>query len=543
MKMDVLVVQTIASALIGFFVWFSYKRGWGDGIAISDRRALVGILCASGLHFLVFSVLTSFRYLAMVPAAMDLGVYENTLWRVSHGEWVRLLESYTHTMPVLLFPALVYRLFPHPFTMLILQSGAIGLSAYLAFRLARIHLPPFPAFVIGLAFLLHPGTSWLNLFDFHPDSFWPPLFLGAAIGLERGKKWAFLILGILLVLIKEPLALSGAALGLYALWTNKARWQGFALIVLGILFFSLSVLWFIPALMDRTYPYYEAYRVFLPQHVPAKLVFLINILGPYAFVPLASPMELISALPHAIASLVSNNPTHFSIRYQYSASLVPALTYALVFVLKKARRPSSLALGVLISSCLFHIFVSPSPLSYEFWAKHRSGYHFSRYIPDQRDREVTAFLESAIPKDPDVSVCISDQGGVYSSVIGRRWRMSIFPHGVGECDMVVVDTSGEPLLWGAFYPIEDEGAFRAELKRVSELYEPIGSCRGVVVYKRAKGVSGAGKPTGFGSSGRWRTDWIAPLLYTATYIVASSTPSVFPGQSHGGLFSANLSAH
>lgn len=484
MKLDVLIIQAIASALLCGYVWFSYRRRWASRLSISERAALATIVAASAIYFAVFGLLVCSRYMSMIPAAMDLGVFENALWRISHGEWVRLLESYTHTMPIMALPALVYRIFPYPFSMLILQTGAIALGGYLAFRLARIHLSPFPAMVLGLAFLLHPGTSWLNLFDFHPECFWPALFFGAAIALERGKGWTFLALGILLVMVKEPLALSAAGLGLYALWTRKARWQGAAIVLAGIIAFSLSVFWLIPSLMDRTYPYYAAYQGFNPWHIPAKMLYTINILGPFAFLPLASPLELFPAIPHWIASMASNNTTHFSIRYQYSASLVPPLIYALVFILRRARRPSSLAAGILVSSVLFHIFVSASPLSYEFWAKPRSDYHFSRYIPSERAREVRDFLERTIPKDPKVSVCVSDQGGVYSSVIGRRWRMSIFPHGVGDCDIVVVDTSGEPLLWRSFYPVSDAAAFRAEIARVQELYEPVGSCRGVVVYKR-----------------------------------------------------------
>ena len=484
MKLDVLITQAIASALLGLYVWFSYRRGWWSRASVSEKTASAAVITVAAVYFLIFTLLTWFRYLSMTPAAMDLGVFENTLWRVSHGELARLLESYTHTMPILAFPALLYRALPHPFTMLILQSGALALAGYLAFRLARTHIAPFPAAVLGMAFLLHPGTSWLNLFDFHPECFWPALFFGAVLALERKRPWVFLLMGTLLVLVKEPLALSAAALGLYAFWTGKARRQGAILLLIGAGAFCISVFWLIPSLMDKAYPYYAAYQGFNPYFIPAKLVYAINILGPFAFVPLASPLELLSAVPHAIASLASDNPTHFSIRYQYSASLVPPLIYALVFVLKRAKRPSSLAVGILLSSALFHLFVSASPLSYEFWAKPKSGYHFSRYIPDQRDREVRNFLETAIPKDPSVSVCVSDQQGVYSSVIGKRWKMRIFPHGIGECDIIVVDTAGEPLLWRDFYPVSDAAAFRAELARVRELYQPAGACRGVVVYKR-----------------------------------------------------------
>ncbi len=483
MKIDVLITQAVSSALLGLYLWFSYRRGWANRIKVSARAASAAIVTASAIYFVAFSLLTCLRYLSMTPAAMDLGVFENALWRISHGELARLLESYTHTMPILVFPALVYRLFPHPFTMLILQSGALALAGYLAFRLARVHLKPFPAMVVGLVFLLHPGTSWLNLFDFHPECLWPALFFGAAIALERKKPWVFLTMGILLVLVKEPLMLSAAALGIYALWTRKARLQGGILMLLGIAAFCLSVFYLIPSLMDKAYPYYAAYQEFNPRYIPAKLVYLINILGPSAFVPLASPLELLPAIPHALASFASNNPTHFSIRYQYSASLVAPAIYALVFVLKRAKRPPSLATGILISASFFHIFVSASPLSYEFWAKKRGGYHFTRYIPSQRDREVRAFLERTIPKDPDVSVCLSDQAGVYSSIIGRRWGMKIFPHGVGESDIVVVDTAGEPMLWRSFYPVIDTAAFNEEMARVREQYERVGNCYGVVIYR------------------------------------------------------------
>jgi len=67
----------------------------------------------------------------------------------------------------------------------------------------------------AVAYLLTPAVGWLNLENFHPDSFEVPLLLFALYFLSRARWRPYLVMVLLLLTVKEDVPLILVPLGIY----------------------------------------------------------------------------------------------------------------------------------------------------------------------------------------------------------------------------------------------------------------------------------------------------------------------------------------
>ncbi|MCB0023022.1 MAG: DUF2079 domain-containing protein, partial [Caldilinea sp.] len=135
-----------------------------------------------------FSYLTLLRYHAFEARALDMGNLNQAIWNTAHGNWFRLTNQEAnltnrlgyHVEPILLPIALLYRLFPAPEFLLVLQATVVALGAVPLFALARRRdLGDWLALVFAVAYLLNPTIQAANWLEFHPVTL-APTFLMAA---------------------------------------------------------------------------------------------------------------------------------------------------------------------------------------------------------------------------------------------------------------------------------------------------------------------------------------------------------------------------
>ena len=92
-----------------------------------------------------FSVLTVTRLHAFEARAFDMGNLHQTVWNTAQGDWFRITNQERgltnrlgyHVEPILLPIALIYRLYPAPELLLVLQAAVVALGALPLFALAR----------------------------------------------------------------------------------------------------------------------------------------------------------------------------------------------------------------------------------------------------------------------------------------------------------------------------------------------------------------------------------------------------------------------
>ena len=334
------------------------------------------VLVATSTYGVVFSVLTILRVYALSSFAYDLGIYHQSLYTTvfNHRFFYYTVDLPSnpsgsifgvHFSPILVLLLIPYALVPSIFTLTVLQTWAIALAAVPLYLLGRRTLNSERiAFVISIAYLLHPATQGVNWYDFHPEAFLPLAFASGLYFLERREWKAFLLcIGFALSTIEVAAFLvATVATGflLASFWSAKQSRRSVDRVEVRVLLFllALSAVWLIlgraveldlnpqnpyyagssgywsvlgaPGLLDVLFQFVASPgRAFaaLSFDAPAKLWYIVVLFGPVLFLPLRSPRALWFCSPWIAVSLLSNNAPFYSIGDQYPAFVLPFILY------------------------------------------------------------------------------------------------------------------------------------------------------------------------------------------------------------------------
>ena len=148
-------------------------------------RLLLALLIAlAGIGLAAYSIA---RHNAFNSKAYDLGLHAQVWWNTAHG---RLFASSIevnnylgdHVSPIILPLALLYRLWPDPRLLLLLQAAALALGAWPLALLARRRLQAIwpqqahlAALLLALIYLTYPALGFVNRFEFHEETLAAPL--------------------------------------------------------------------------------------------------------------------------------------------------------------------------------------------------------------------------------------------------------------------------------------------------------------------------------------------------------------------------------
>jgi uncharacterized membrane protein len=339
--------------------WLGQGRRW-------SALVVAGAL-GTAVLFAAYSIA---RHMAFNSKAYDLGLHAQVFWNTSQG---RLFASSVevgnylgdHVSPIILLLAPLYRLWPDPRTLLILQaivlaSGALPL-AWLARRLLRASWPGgahLPSLVVALIFLTYPALGFVNRFEFHEEVLVVPLLLAAFWWLETDRPVRMSSALLLALLCKEDIGLTIAAFGLFAAWRRPGRrWLGLAWSGVGLAWSIVALLVIIPALRGapsdtlaryawlgsspadvlRTLVQEPAQAI---QHVlgePRRLWMLVKALLPTGFFALLSPALLV-ALPSVAINWLAGNLYQSSIYFHYATTIIPIVFASAAYGLARAGR-------------------------------------------------------------------------------------------------------------------------------------------------------------------------------------------------------------
>ncbi|KOY56217.1 hypothetical protein ADK59_20475 [Streptomyces sp. XY332] len=328
------------------------ERAWRSCPRVSGP-ALPWALAAG--FFVVYAALSVRQHQRMLTTGYDLGIFEQAVRSYAEGHLpVSALKGPgfsllgDHFAPVLATLAPFYRLFPTPLTLLVAQAALLAVAVVPLSRWAHRAHGTTAALVVGLGYGASWGIASAVGFDFHEICFAVPLiaFSVTALGNERWRAAALWAAPLLLV--KEDLGITVAAIGTYIAWKGP-RLLGLATAAAGIAGTLLEILVVIPAFNpDHTY----AYSGFLDQtagggsmagllHLPldlitpqAKATTLVLLLAPTAFMALRSPLIAL-ALPTLAWRFLSSNPAYWGTDYHYSAILMPIAFGAFIHALSR----------------------------------------------------------------------------------------------------------------------------------------------------------------------------------------------------------------
>jgi uncharacterized membrane protein len=354
---------------------------------ILENKAYYLVGLAVIIYTIIFSYFTILKHFSFQTYSLDLGIYEQSLWSTLNGFYLYNTVEFgthfrTHFDPIILLLLPIYKIFPSPLTLLVLQSLFLALGAFPVFRLAEYELKNRQAgLVFAFLYLIYPPLQGVNWYDFHPECLAPFLLISAFYYMKKDMKTKkdYLIYFTLLILAistKELIALIVIFMGLYGFWINRTKIINYlrssprALLtdkamVVSALTILLGIGWYILAgkvigmynifhgyqefawwtslglgaglpgilLSVITKPLYVLQVMFImPFSALNKAFYLFVLLGPLAFLSLLNPMSFLISAPWLFASLLSPLYNHYiPVGTQYPALLVPFIFISAIY--------------------------------------------------------------------------------------------------------------------------------------------------------------------------------------------------------------------
>jgi len=374
-------------------------------------------MLAYALYFGRFSI---GKFEAFFSPGFDLGIFDQGVWLLSRFRepfvtimGLNLFADHATYILFLLVP--FYWIWPSAHVLLVAQTLALAVAAIPVFLLARKALRSswFALFPV-VGYLLMPAVGWLNLENFHPDSFEVPLLLGAVYFVCVRRWRPFLAMVVLLLAVKEDVPLLVVPLGLWVALKYDRR-IGLVTVYLAALWFFVTVFFVQPGLSGVGPAKLDAFRIPFgglkglaataweePWQVAAQMLsadkvkYLIQLFAPLLLLPLLSEFTLV-AVPVLVMNLLSTFLYQYNIRYHYTSLLVAGLMAAAIFALEKAPRLSGrriLAVGLCVAAIWSAGLWGPFQ-----WSQVPEG------VPDPQGPEAAALREAIALIPEDAVVC------------------------------------------------------------------------------------------------------------------------------------------
>ncbi|MFH8614062.1 DUF2079 domain-containing protein [Streptomyces sp. NPDC017979] len=307
--------------------------------------------------FALYATVSVRRHLLIRTTGFDLGIFEQAVRAYAQlqpplvplrGEDFNLLGDHFH--PALAVLAPLYRIWPSPITLLLAQAALLAVAVVPLAGWAQRVLGRRPAHAVALAYGLSWGVASAVAFDFHEVALAVPLIAYAVVALGQGRYRAAVAWAAPLVLIKEDLGLTLAALGAYVAWKGPRR-LGLLTALAGLVAFVVEIKLLLPAfnpaggyahgenLGEGAHASLLATIAFAPLDAlrpDVKATTLVLVFAPSALLALRSPLALI-AVPTLTWRMLSQNAFHWGLSFHYSAVLMPIVAAGLIDALRRWR--------------------------------------------------------------------------------------------------------------------------------------------------------------------------------------------------------------
>jgi uncharacterized membrane protein len=323
----------------------------------------------------LYTAVALVRFGRMEVASYDNAIFEEAIRGYAHGGWpivpikgagFNLLGD--HFSPAIALVAPFYRLFPQPETLLIAQVVLIAVSVFVissvSVRVLGLAWGGVVAVAYGLSFGLQSGV----IADFHEVALGVPLLALAGAAFVEQRYQAVVGWSLPLLLVKEDLGLTVAAVGV-ALFLVGERRRGIVLAGIGGVATALVVLVLIPwARADQSgYAYGlggDGLFAALADDPGRKALTVLLTLAVGGVIAVASPWVVV-ALPTLAWRFAADNPYYWGTDWHYSLLLMPVMAMAAVDVMRRVvwvRQVALAGMGIVTALALVPNSVMGSPL-------------------------------------------------------------------------------------------------------------------------------------------------------------------------------------
>ncbi len=444
------------------------------------RRALAFFI-ASVVGYTV--LLTSYAVIDhrnLGTAIYDLGIYDNLAWQTAHGYFLdcSLLKGGNHATahfdPIMALIALIYRLYMHAETLLVLQTVWLASGAIPLYVLAKRRLSnEWFAAILGLIYLLYPALHGVNMFDFHSLALVVPIAMWAVYLLDTGGSKRYWLVLALLLITREDISLLNCFIGAYAILIGRTR-TGLATIAVSLTYLVLIKMYAMPdsgLIMDGkagiSYAYY--YAEMIPHKSEGvrglavtaltnplyalqvtfkeeKLLYFLHLLLPLLALPFAAGKKLVLSVYGLLFIGLATRHHVYSLHFQYSSLLFPMLFAAIPDGLRRVTDgPRVKALGIerapLAWTLLFGMLAATLVTTVKYGvivpnASFKAGWNRLARIPTPEMHERYLWVQQiAATIEPDAAVTMTSAVGPHLS---NRRKAYHWPN-VSDADYLVLN--------------------------------------------------------------------------------------------------------
>jgi len=298
---------------------------------------------AIGVWVFVISAVCAWKYWTFQYRDLDLAYFAQALWNTAHFRLFYFTIHPTLTLgdhaEWLLLPiAVIFRLLPHPVTLLTLQAASLASGAVPLYLIAKRKLPAKWALGVGIAYLFLAVPANAALFEFHALAFALPFLLWTAEAYDRKDLRTFLIFLGLSLLVREDVALATIGFAaIAALERRDKRWIAWPLALsAGVL--ALDWLTISHFAINGSYKfgvYYgwlnkaTAFSLFRHFSSIPVIEFLLGMLMPFLVLPILRPKWLLVAVLPAIGIIMqSSGGGALALEMHYAVLVLPGLLLA-----------------------------------------------------------------------------------------------------------------------------------------------------------------------------------------------------------------------
>lgn len=325
----------------------------------------------------------------------DVGIYDQGTWLLSQLKapfvTIRGLNLFGgHASYILVLVAPLYRLWPDPRLLLLLQAIALAVPAWIVYRLGARHLGnPAAGLAVAVAYLAYPAMQWALTWQFHPETLAAAFLALATLAADRRRTRLMAVWLGLALLCREDVGLVVAGFGGLLMLTGQ-RATGRRVLVAGLVWWVLATFLFIPwangrqtNLFELNYGVTGIGPIALLRALPSMagralatalsnqgLGYLLLTLVPLLGLPLLAPKALLPVAPALFLNLAAIPPEQHQIRYQYLATAAPFLGIATIAGLQvvASRRRALLApllVALVVVAVVMDQRFGPAPWSHD----------------------------------------------------------------------------------------------------------------------------------------------------------------------------------
>jgi len=280
-------------------------------INIKSSQAKLYLLAFCMLFFLIYSLLSCWKYDNLWFGLWDLGIFDSMIYKMSNFDAFMqdFRGGFDHFSPAAVLFAPLYWIFNSPKVLLWAQSFLLAAAAIPLFYCVKSKSKsPLTAIIIAAMYLLNPFLSRFALFEFHIECMFPLVFFSAWYFYEQKKYNYFILILLLGAFVKEDFFIIIIATGIYLLSLKKYKLGISCFVATGILILFILYIWF-PYIINYNYyhqsrypPLFDsniltmisnAFKFVLNAMTTNSLAVSLSLLLAFAFLPLLAPREFI----------------------------------------------------------------------------------------------------------------------------------------------------------------------------------------------------------------------------------------------------------